>query len=110
MLNGPRSVGVPLGKRLPKPRSRHEAEDHNAGVDALESLTGYLTKRSRASKSFFDGLWKDPSLATLREEVIASEVRKNEIGPDDEELYSALFKRLHELRSWEFAQQVASET
>jgi hypothetical protein len=82
------------------------AEDHNAGIDALENLRGYLAKRSRASKQFFDGLWKDAELAALREEVITSEYRKDEVGRDDEELYSELFKRLQELRSWEFAQEV----
>lgn len=108
MLNGPRSVGIPLGKRFPKPRSFSESEDHNAGVDALENLGGYLAKRSRASKTFFDGLWKDAELAALREEVLTSEYRKDKLGREDEELYSQLFKRLHELRSWEFAQRFAT--
>ncbi len=109
MLNGPRTVGIPLGKRLSKPRYWREAEDHNGGIVALENLAGYLAKRSRASKTFFDGLWKDAELAKLREEVISSEYRKDRLDREDEELRRKLFDRLHELHSWEFAQKVAAQ-
>lgn len=107
MLNGPREVGITLGKRSPEPKSWTEARDYNAGVATAENLTGYLSKRSRKAKQFFDGLWKDAELAKLREEVVESERRMDKLGREDEELHRKLFDRLHALRSWEFAECIA---
>lgn len=100
LLNKPRAVALVLGKASPKPGSASEGMDHNAGVQLLNDLRGFLAKRSSGSKRYFNQLWKDERLAALREEVLAVERQMDKIrgpGADDGE-YRRLFDRLHELR------------
>ena len=106
VLNAPRTVAITLGKRMPEPRNGIEARDHNDGVVMRANLGGYLEKRSRGAKPFFDALWKDAEIAKLRDEIVDTEQRKDELGRADEALHTRLFRRLHEMRSWEFAAAV----
>jgi tetratricopeptide (TPR) repeat protein len=106
MLNAPRTVAIALGKRMPVPRNWVEARDHNAGVVMREQLCGYLDKRSRGAKQFFDALWKDAEFEKLRDEIVDTECQKDALDRADEASYMKLFRRLDEMRSWEFAEAV----
>lgn len=109
-LNGPRAVGLVLGKRSRDPRTTMEITDHNAGVSLLHDIAGYRSSRSASSRQFFARCWDEEALRARRAEVSALDARMQELrGPGcDEEEHSRLFARARELETWEFAKEVAS--
>jgi tetratricopeptide (TPR) repeat protein len=65
-LHHPRAARMLVGeRRAAAPKSREEAQDHNAGVSLLRSLHAYLKDQSRTSKRFFRTLVRDHRMIKL---------------------------------------------
>jgi tetratricopeptide (TPR) repeat protein len=107
-LNQPRMVRMVLGLRTPALRrpSRGEAEDHNAGVDALKDLAGYLGTRRPAMTRFFRALLRRPEVEELLAELERAIERWR--GPHEPHAeWRAAFDRMQLMRTADFARDQA---
>lgn len=105
-LNHPGTARMLVGTRNAKPRTYDEASDHNTGVSLLRSLSGYLGgRRNPRARRFFRGLVRDPRVAKLLDEIETVRRRWFEERPADR----ALFDRMHEMQTLDFARQQAKE-
>jgi tetratricopeptide (TPR) repeat protein len=57
MLNNPRAVAIQIGRKMPRPVTYEEAEDHNSGVEMASALAGYIARFPRPGRTFFSSLW-----------------------------------------------------
>lgn len=97
----PRSARMLVGRAdRARPQSYRAARDHNAGVDALQNMAGYLAGRSKAARAFFQRILGDPQVVALVSELDALEAR--ETG-ERREGRRDTFDRINLMRSEEFA-------
>ena len=104
-LNAPRTVAMVIGARLPRLTDHDDAEDHNGGVTLLRALSGYLEKRSPASRRFFAELWKSDQVTTCRKELeeVTRRWRADRSNKD-----RPAFDRMTRMRSIAFARETAA--
>jgi tetratricopeptide (TPR) repeat protein len=99
-LNAPHTVGMVLGKRMPRPEGYEAARDHNSGITARRELLGFLSGQRAASRRYFTGLWKRTE--DLRTELDRVTRRWSEArGSNDRSDYD----RMMELKSVDFARR-----
>jgi hypothetical protein len=60
-MNGPREVGMVLGKRLPRPAVGEEGQ-HNSGI-TRRGIQGFLSQQRAGDRSAFDRMTELQSLA-----------------------------------------------
>ncbi len=101
-FNSPHTVAMVLGKRMPAPRHFLEVRDHNGGISAKRSISGFLEKQSPSSKRFFSRLWKETRAA--RKELAEMTNRRKK---DRERKDRRAFERMTEMRTVEFAERWA---
>lgn len=99
-LSHPRATRMVLGERTPPFVAGDDAMDHNAGVAFRRSLHAYLGGQSRAARTFFRNLVRDPRVTKLMDESIAVVRRWHAQHPTGER---EAFDRMNRLKSREFA-------
>ncbi len=106
-FNNPRSAQLLTDVKTvkhAKPQSAMAAEDHNDGIELLESISGYLTKRSTASMKFFSNLISEPkTLALIAELADATAHWRGDKAGKDRKHYD----RMQEMKTPAFARSVA---
>jgi tetratricopeptide (TPR) repeat protein len=104
-LNHPLGIQALLTNSTTKPRSLLESEDYNGGLETRQVLSGYLKSRSSESKRFFSSLMTNKRVSALmREALECSDMHSRLTGKEHREN----FDRWHKLRSFEFAEHLAS--
>ena len=104
-LNAPRTVAMVIGVKLPLPTDHDDADDHNGGVTLLRALSGYLEKRSPASRRFFAELGKSDQVTTCRKELEEVTRRWRADRPNKDR---PAFDRMTRMRSIAFARETAA--
>jgi len=104
LLTRPRTGRLLLGQRTSKRQGFDQINDHNVGIQEIEHLEGYLARLSRSSRSFFKAILKAPTTEQLLTEVEEVVQRRHDQHPTGER---EAFDRMMEMRSVEFAKEVA---
>lgn len=105
-LNHPRAARMIVGLKTPAlSRSGYEdVRDHNAGVDLLRDLRGFLSVQSPSSRRFFRELLRRPDVEAILFEKAAVVERWS--GPHKpEEEWRRAFDRMQLMETPEFARQ-----
>ncbi len=76
-----------------------QVEDHNAGVDLLNNLHGYLSNQSPAARSFYRQLLEHPIVSSLIEDMEAVIAQHHERNNSE---WRDVFNRMSEMRSADF--------
>lgn len=105
-LNHPRAARMLLRVKINGPNARHEAIDHNAGVDLIRQLHGFLSKQSPLSRRFFATIGRNPRVTALLDEIESFVERWYNRDPAGER---ETFERMNRLHSPDFARQKAQE-
>lgn len=103
-LNLPRTGHILLGQRIPRPRERDEARDHNLGVGTVENLAEFLAQRSRSSRAFFKRILNAPTTKALLAEAEEVTQRWHE---EHRTSKREAFDRMLQMQSVAFAREVA---
>lgn len=104
LLTRPCTGRLLLGQRTSKRQGFDQINDHNVGIQEIEHLEGYLARLSRSSRSFFKAILKAPTTEQLLTEVEEVVQRRHDQHPTGER---EAFDRMMEMRSVEFAKEVA---
>lgn len=105
-LNFPRAALLLAGKRSIAPKSYDEVRGHNAGVDLLRSLRGYLSDRHARGPRFVKKLVADREVAkllALAEDVVRQRTREVRAESHD------AFDRMLAMQKPEYARARAAE-
>jgi hypothetical protein len=105
-LNYPRAVRVILDVEMDPPQNRHEARDHNAGVDLRRDLNEYLQKQGRKTKGFFKSMVENGRIGALLNEMDLLIRRWYGQNPTGER---EAFDRMRKMQHPEFARQESQE-
>jgi tetratricopeptide (TPR) repeat protein len=105
-LNHPGAARILLGINEGAPRTSREISDHNTGVNLRRELHGYLSKESRPSRRFFEGIGRNPQVRALLEEMEAVVERWHNNRSNDDRKPITRMNLMHEL---EFAREKAEE-
>lgn len=102
-LAAPRAVAAVLGEPMPAPTGYEEATDHDAGVQMVGALRGFIAVRSAASKRFFRTQWRSDLFEGLRAEraAVAARWAQDRTGRD-----RAAFDRMQAMQTMAFAREV----
>jgi tetratricopeptide (TPR) repeat protein len=107
-LNHPLGTEILLKGRARKPNGFWESRDYNHGIEMRLNLRSYLaSRRSSPARAFFSSLLLNPDVSLLREEAITcAEIHAHAHSLDEAKRHAA-FTRWRELKSLEFARDVA---
>lgn len=105
-LHNPRAARMLAGTRTGEPANRHEARNHNAGVDLRQNLHGYLANRGATAKRFFRQFVQHPAVISLLDEMdtVTGRWHKQHQGGGRED-----FDRLNEMQSTGFIKAQADQ-
>lgn len=102
----PQSAGMLAGLSSAEPANYDESSDHNAGVDLLRRLKGYLEERSQRARRFFQrALLANPVTEQLAEMAEIVKRWKAQRQGDGREA----FRKMKAMRTPEFARRKARE-
>ena len=76
-----------------------QVEDHNAGVDLLENLHGYLSNQSPTVRRFYEQLLEHPIVSSLIDDMEAAITLRHD---RDNSEWRDGFDRLNQMRSTDF--------
>ena len=99
ILHHPRAACMLAGIGTGEPVHFGQVEDHNAGVDLLNNLHGYLSNQSPMARSFYEQLLAQPIVSSLIEDMEAVIAQRHK---RDNSKWRDVFDRLSEMRSADF--------
>jgi tetratricopeptide (TPR) repeat protein len=105
-VNHPRTARMLLGVKMAAPKTHNETRDHNAGVDLIRQLRGFLSNQKRQSRRFFEDIVRHPRVRALLDETEAVAERwHNQRLTGEREA----FDRMNQMHTPDFARQKAKE-
>jgi tetratricopeptide (TPR) repeat protein len=99
ILQHPRAASMLAELDTGEPVHFDQVEDHNAGVDLLNNLHGYLSNQSPAARSFYRQLLAHPIVSSLIEDMEAVIAQRHESDGNE---WRDVFDRMNEMRSADF--------
>lgn len=104
-LNNPHSAHLLVDKKMVKPATAEEVEDHNNGLNLIYSLPRFWQLQSAKSKKFFRKLIdREDIQKCIAESLHCGRIFYSQRVSDEE------FERWHHLRSIEFAEEFVAKS
>ena len=104
-FNYPLAVQMIIQGRAKKPTDYSEAQDYNAGIDTRSAISNYLSRRTAKYKSFFSAILAHPEVIKLIKE--STDITDKQLKERDETKYKIIFNRCIEIKSLNFAEEIA---